>query len=158
MDFTLREAQAQDVPAIADIWHQGWQDAHAPIMPAALARLRTRDSFVPRVEKRMGRLRVAEAAGRVLGFCMVEADELYQLYVGRAGRGAGVAAALLSEAETRMRAAGHSLGWLSCAIGNDRAIHFYEKSGWRCVGQTTEQLETADGPFPAQVLRFEKPL
>jgi RimJ/RimL family protein N-acetyltransferase len=37
---------------------------------------------------------------------------------------------------------GVQTAWLSCAIGNDRAARFYEKSGWRRAGTFVSRLDT----------------
>ena len=123
----LRDAQLPDVTGLARIWYDGWQDAHVDILPAALKRLRTLESFEERLRSGLDRTRVAEASGEPVGFCMVKADELYQLYVSSHARGTGAAAALLADAEARMAANGVETAWLACAIGNERAERFYAK-------------------------------
>lgn len=50
------------------------------------------------------------------------------------------------------------MGWLACAIGNDRAARFYEKNGWRRAGTIINEADTERGPFPLEVWRYEKPL
>ena len=69
-------------------------------------------------------------AGELLGFVMVVGDEVEQVFVGPAGRGAGVAAVLLAEAERQVAAGGHDEAWLAVVAGNARARRFYEKCGW----------------------------
>ena len=49
MTPAIRAAAAEDVEALAKIWYDGWQDAHARIVPAALARYRTLDNFRERL-------------------------------------------------------------------------------------------------------------
>jgi GNAT superfamily N-acetyltransferase len=154
----IRRARAGEVDALARLWHAGWQDAHAAILPAELARLRTLDSFRERLQAALAHVRVAEVDGAPAGFCIVEGDELYQLFVAPRARGAGVAAALVADAEARMAAAGVRTAWLACAIGNHRAARFYEKCGWRLVGDMTSRLPTQEGVFELEVWRFEKPL
>jgi GNAT superfamily N-acetyltransferase len=56
-----------------------------------------------------------------LGFCIVDHDELDQLFVAREARGGGVAAALIDDAEARIAAGGARVAWLACAISNLRA-------------------------------------
>ena len=89
---------------------------------------------------------------------MLKNDELYQLYVSRQSRGAGVAAALIADAEARLALYGVRKAWLACAIGNERAARFYEKSGWHRVGSMTSILATANGPFSLAVWRYEENL
>lgn len=69
-----------------------------------------------------------------------------------------MAGALLADAEQRLGALGAVTAWLACAIGNARAARFYEKHGWRRVGNMVSQLPTPDGHFPLEVWRYEKSL
>ena len=46
------------------------------------------------------------------------------------------------------------VAWLACAIGNDRAARFYEKSGWRRAGRrSTRRRRPADHSPPGVALR-----
>jgi RimJ/RimL family protein N-acetyltransferase len=65
---------------------------------------------------------------------------------------------LIADAEARLSKAGIVTAWLACAIGNDRAAKFYEKSGWRRVGTMMNDAETSIGSFPLEVWRYEKSL
>lgn len=152
----VRDAEEQEVDALAQIWYDGWKDAHAEIVPAELKRIRTRESFTERMRAALATVRVAGPPGAPVGFHMLKDDELYQLYVSAQARGSGVAAALIADAESRLIDAGFETGWLACAIGNDRAARFYEKSGWRRVGNMINHLETRDGVFDLEVWRYEK--
>lgn len=96
--------------------------------------------------------------GGIAGFCTLNGDELYQLFVTASARGSGVAAALVRDAETRLAEAGVETAWLGCAIGNDRAARFYEKCGWRRVGAAVVKVETSQGPYDLELWRYEKPL
>ena len=154
----VRHAEAAEVDALARLWHDGWQDAHASILPAALARLRTFESFRKRLHAALTEVRVVGPPGAPTGFCIVRRDELDQLYVAAAARGSGAAAALVAEAESRLRANGVKTAWLACAIGNDRAARFYEKCGWRRVGTMEHDAETEEGPFRVRAWRYEKGL
>jgi GNAT superfamily N-acetyltransferase len=154
----VRRAQEEEVHQLARIWYEGWQDAHAEIVPAELKRDRTLESFGPRIKVMLADVGVVGEVGAPLGFYMLKDDELYQLYVSADARGKGVAAALIADAEARLAKNGVETAWLACAIGNDRAARFYEKSGWRRVGNMTNHLELADGPFELEVWRYEKRL
>lgn len=152
----VRVAEEAEVEYLANLWYDGWQDAHRHILPAELARHRTLESFRLRLQTTFANVRVVGPVGQPLGMCMVKDDELYQLYVSANARGTGVAAALLSDAEARLRAKGVETAWLACAIGNERAAKFYEKNGWRRIGHRVIQLDTPDGLFPLEVWRYEK--
>ena len=140
----------------ARVWHDGWHEAHASIAPAVLTQLRTLEDFERRLKARAEQVRLAVDGDAVLGFTIVEGNELYQMYVAEAVRGKGVAQQLMADALERMRAGGFQTAWLACAIGNTRAAAFYEKMGWRLVGEETVALETSAGPFHMTVWRLER--
>ncbi|MGN6323291.1 MAG: GNAT family N-acetyltransferase [Dyella sp.] len=154
----IRHAAITEVDALAQLWFDGWQDAHAAILPEALRRLRTLESFKERLLRGLAEVRVAGPADAPLGFCMVKGDELYQLFVSAQARGAGVAAVLMTDGEARLAERGVNTAWLACAIGNERAARFYGKSGWHHVGSQIIQLETTAGAFDLEVWRFQKRL
>lgn len=154
----VRSADESEVDRLATIWFEAWQDAHAHILPAELVRVRTLRSFRDRIRAALFDVRVVEASGQPVGLCIVKGDELYQLFVSAHARGTGAAAALLADAEARIGDNGAETAWLACAIGNDRAARFYEKNGWRRIGNMVSRLETPNGEFPLEVWRYEKPL
>lgn len=45
----IRNALTSEADALAQLWFDGWQDAHAAILLAALRRLRTLESFRERL-------------------------------------------------------------------------------------------------------------
>jgi hypothetical protein len=47
--MTARPADPSETSVLARLWYDGWQDAHAAILPATLARARTRESFAERM-------------------------------------------------------------------------------------------------------------
>ena len=156
--MNVRNAEAAEIDQLARIWYDAWQDAHAQILPAALTRIRTLESFRDRLEAALANTRVVGGRGDPVGFCIVHDGELYQLFVSARARGTGAAAALVADAEARLSAVGVETAWLACAIGNERAARFYEKCGWQRTGIVTSQLDTPDGIFPLQVWRYEKQL
>jgi ribosomal protein S18 acetylase RimI-like enzyme len=153
-----RDATPDEIDALAHLWFEGWRDAHAAIVPVELVRLRTLDSFRDRLRPALAETRAIGPRGAPLGFTMLKADEVYQLYVSRPARGSGVAAALIADAERRLAARGVREAWLACAIGNERAARFYEKHGWRRAGTVVNVAETSQGGFSLDVWRYEKTL
>ena len=154
----VRDASDSEVGDLAKIWFDGWRDAHLKLAPPELIRYRTLERFRERLEDALSSVRVAGPAGAPVGFYFLKDDELNQLYVAEESRGAGVAAALIADAEARLRSAGFKVAWLGCAIGNDRAARFYEKSGWHRAGTYISRLETPDVMVQLEVWRYEKSL
>ncbi|HUE82814.1 MAG TPA: GNAT family N-acetyltransferase [Pyrinomonadaceae bacterium] len=154
----VRSAQEVEIGQLARIWYDAWHEAHARIVPAELTRLRTLEGFRERLRAALPDVRVVGPLGGPDGFCVVKGDELYQLFVSAQSRGSGVAAALVADAEARLRQSGADTAWLACAIGNHRAARFYEKCGWRRVGNMVNNAETSNGTFPLEVWRYEKSL
>lgn len=152
----IRAARPEEAHQLADIWHQGWMDAHAHLLPQALRKFRTLTSFRRRVDELIPIIRVAETQEAAVGFHIVREDELYQLYVSASHRGAGPAKLLIKDAETMLRKNGIRRAWLACAIGNDRAARFYEKHGWHCAGVIVQETSIEGGTFPIEVWRFER--
>jgi GNAT superfamily N-acetyltransferase len=147
-----------DIAPLTFVWHQAWHDAHAAITPPTLVARRTPASFAARLGTVDDRLRVVGPDGAPLGLCIIDGDEIDQLYVARAARGTGLAATLLRDAEARLRAAGITEACLDCAAGNDRAARFYTREGWQRVGQASVAAHATDPPILINVILFRKRL
>lgn len=154
----VRNPDDSEVDQIAQVWYDGWQDAHAALMPETLTHARTLDSFRERIRAGLSRVRVVGSLGKPVGFYMLKGEELDQLFVAAEARGTGVAAALIDDAEAMLARNNVETAWLACAIGNHRAAKFYEKCGWRLTGNVVVKLDIPGGQFPLEVWRFEKPL
>ena len=105
-------------------------------MPAAILPERTLDTFRRRIDELLDKTLVAEAltgeaTTTIGGFVTVMGNEVDQLFVARADRGRGCAAALLAAAEARLRLNGVSDAEIQCAAGNSRAFAFYTKHGYQ---------------------------
>jgi ribosomal protein S18 acetylase RimI-like enzyme len=151
----VRKATPNDVAAVARIWHIGWGDGHAGHVPPELVRYRSAEQFLSRTPGRLDTMWIAESHGEVVGFVVVKDDEVEQLYVDRAARGAGAAAMLMRRAEGEIRNAGHRRAWLAVVAGNQRARSFYTRLGWRDSGPMSYLAETEAGPLPVPTHRYE---
>lgn len=156
MEFGIQHATESQIVEIADLWHAGWHDAHAQIVPQELTQLRNLESFVVRTTIHLPDMRIASANGKSLGMCITLSDELFQLYVAPTARGTGLAPALMADAERLFRSRGLSRVWLASAIGNHRAAKFYKKCGWNLVRAEFDDVDTSKGLFALEVWRFEK--
>ena len=158
-DPILRPATADDVEAIAAVFHQGWHDAHPGLVPDGLTERRTPEAFLDRVAARVAETEettVAEVDGGVAGFIMVHDDEAEQVYVARDHRGTGLAAVLLTEAERQIAAAGHDVAFLVVVRGNDRAQAFYARQGWTDEGDVDYPVTALGEQFLSPCRRFTK--
>jgi GNAT superfamily N-acetyltransferase len=153
----LRAAEHADVTAIAALWHRGWRDGHLGNVPEGLHAHRDLDSFLQLVPPRLAETTVATLDNTVVGFVTVHDDEIEQIYVAEAVRGAGVAAVLLAAGEHRI-AARFDMAWLAVVAGNHRARRFYARQGWRDAGPFDYLAATLTGRFLVPAHRYEKPL
>ncbi len=151
----IEKATQADLPAIAALWHVGWHQGHADVVPEALVASRVLAEFTARVAPRLTQTFVMRTADEVAGFYMLDGDEVYQFYVDAAFQGRGVSGKLMASAEAAL--AGR-IAWLACSVGNNRAAGFYEKAGWVRVGEVDYRVETASGGQNVTVWRYEKDL
>jgi ribosomal protein S18 acetylase RimI-like enzyme len=128
--MTLRPAVPEDMATVADIWHRAWHTSHPGHVPNGLTAARNLAAFHDRTPARVADTTVAELDGVVVGFIMIDGDEVEQIFIDPARQGSGLASLLLTEAERQVAAAGYGVAWLAVAIGNTRARAFYEKRGW----------------------------
>ncbi len=151
-------ATQSESDVLAAMWHSGWIDGHADSVAPELVALRTASEFARRMEERIAAdgVQVARFDGTPAGFFMVVEAEVEQIYVDRASRGAGVAQALLTEAERQIGLAGHDEAWLAVVAGNDRARAFYTKRGWRDDGPLDYQAAGPEGPISVPSRRYAK--
>ena len=87
----IRPATAADRPAILRLWHEGWHDAHATLVPAAVLATRKPAHFARWLGDSLDATVVACLSGAVAGFYALDGAELSRLYVARAARGGGLA-------------------------------------------------------------------
>jgi putative acetyltransferase len=99
---------------------------------------------------------VAEIDGELVGFTMVEGDEVEQVFVDPRSHGTGVAAPLLAAAEQQVAAAGHDVAWLAVVVGNARARAFYEKHGWHDAGDLPYEVSAGGTTYVSPCRRYEK--
>lgn len=149
----LRPATLADHDAIAVIWHEGWRDGHLGHVPAELMAHRGLAQFCRRVESRLPATIVAELDGVVVGFVIVDRDEVEQVYVAASARGTPVASMLLAAGE-RVVGAEYADAWLAVVAGNARARRFYEREGWLDDGPIDYVAETLDGTFVVPSRRY----
>lgn len=157
----IRPAEAADREEIVQLWHQGWHDAHANLVPDDVLPYRSKDHFSLWLEEAEDTFFVAADDIGVVGFVTVKGAEVVKLYVSKRARGTGVAQALLSFAEKRLCEAGIARAMLLCTAGNVRAERFYAREGWDLSHSYEDALwtpETSNERFFVLTHRFEKDL
>jgi putative acetyltransferase len=152
----IRSAQPGDMAAVADIWHRAWHVGHAGHVPDGLTAARTLDAFHARTPSRVADTMVAEVDGELVGFTMVEGDEVEQVFVDPRSHGTGVAGPLLAAAEQQVAAAGHDVAWLAVVVDNARARAFYEKHGWHDAGDLPYEVSAGGTTYVSPCRRYEK--
>ena len=122
-----------DIAALAELWVASWQEAMPEIDFAE-----RRGWIVAFLGEDRHTTLVAEVAGRVAGFATVEGGYLHQLVVAPSAKGSSLARVLLDAAKA------HADGGLALDVNqaNVRAVRFYEREGFRIVG---EGLNPASG-------------
>lgn len=126
----VRLARQEDFPEIVEIWHAGWHDAHAKLVPPQILNFRRIEHFRLWLESSTGEFLVAIQDNAVTGFVATNGSELVKLYVVPRTRGTGTAAALLASGERRIAENGFADAVLYCTAGNTRAERFYCREGW----------------------------
>ncbi|GAB2937174.1 GNAT family N-acetyltransferase [Nonomuraea fastidiosa] len=154
----VRRAVAADVERIAEVHVLTWKGAYQGLLPQPLLDRFQPAQRVPQWERiiertawpRQGTL-VAEDEGDLIGFadlCPTRDDdrdpakvgELAAIYVLPAAWKRGAGRGLMTEAMRTLREAGYSSATLWVLEGNDRAIRFYERMGWRPDGTVKDAV------------------
>lgn len=159
--YELRPAEPADHEEVIQLWHQGWHDAHAHLVPSDVLAFRTEEHFAIWLKQAQDAFFVAIDDAGVLGFVSTKEAEVVKLYVGRRARGTGAAHVLLSFAEEKLRNSGICKAALFCTAGNIQAERFYQREGWSLSHSFEDALWTPEGVekvFTVLTHHFEKDL
>ncbi len=129
--ITIRAYEDSDQEALLRVWYESSIIAH-DFMPAsfwAMERQAIIDEYMPIAETW-----VAEEDRRVIGFHALIDNELGALFVDPARQGEGVGSALMNHAKSL-----RSHLTLGVFKANTRSRRFYEKHGFRPIGETVEE-------------------
>lgn len=148
MTPTYRDATPTDIPALDALFRGSFSETFGPLYaPADLAAFLAQ--FTPEAwtqDLATKRLRLAEAASRLLGYAKLgpcalpveaggDALELYQLYLAADAKGTGVARTLMDWTIATSRSEGATELYLSVYVENHRARRFYERYGFLDIGR-----------------------
>ncbi len=154
----IRPLRPDDHGKIVDIWHSGWHDAHADIVPKGVIDYRTIECFWSWLHCSTDQFYVA-VGGAILGFVSTKGPEIVKLYVDPDSRGNGTATALLSYGERIIHEQGIVDAVLFCTAGNARAQRFYDREGWTLTKTFSDRLwlpDNAFGEFIVDTHRYSK--
>jgi len=147
----VRRGVPEDAERLTDLHLDVWDEAYGGLVPEAILAAR-RTQRAERVEAWRGHLAagrtwVADEGDRLLGFASAgpaRAEnaptpfELWALYVRRSSYGDGLGQRLFDAA------VGDRAAYLWVFRGNDRAVAFYEKQGFRFDGVEKEEHDGVD--------------
>lgn len=152
MPVTYRAAQPADAAALADVGRASFCETFAHLyaahdLEAFLAAHYTEAALGRELADPQRRFQLAEDDGRLVGFCKIGHEvslpvdlgarrglELKQLYLLRSHLGTGIAQVLMAWALEQAKAAGADDVVLSVYCDNVRAQRFYQRYGFRHVG------------------------
>lgn len=141
-DVVVRTAVGDDLDAVVEIGHRTWPGTFEPIagpeyVEMGLAKWWTPDATIPAI--RAGRTLVAEVSGQVVGMAVYGTHDddlvLWKLYVLPEHHSRGIGRRLLEAVLARAAELGHRSLSVSVVAGNDRALRFYERHGFREVSR-----------------------
>ncbi len=149
---TIRQATASDATRLAELGAETFREAFAADNTPDDLAAHLASSFAPDIQAReladpAVRYAMAEVEGALVGYTQVVLGhtsrgvtaarpvEIRRLYVSRAVYGQGVGAALMTWCLDEARAEGADAIWLGVWERNARAIAFYERWGFRVVGE-----------------------
>lgn len=156
----IRPLNYADRGAILKMWHLGWHDAHAHLVPPAILEYRTPEYFALWLDQSADKFHVMADGDDLLGFVSIEGAEVVKLYVSAEAKGRGFARSLLGHAEKLLALGGVERAELLCTVGNVRAQNFYARAGWKISRTFAAGLwlptGVSAGNFPVQTHRFTK--
>jgi ribosomal protein S18 acetylase RimI-like enzyme len=156
--YLVRPVAAADIESVARLHVGAWQAAYRGLLPDAFLdalSVERREAMWRRtVEANDAPSLVAEKDGAIVGFLLggpardedIREDttgEIYALYVAPERWNTGAGAQLMHHGLSVLREQGCQEVILWVLRGNERAIRFYERMGFRCDG--SEKIDDHDG-------------
>lgn len=151
-NLIVRKAELKDAAGIAKVHVETWQSAYKGQMPdlylESLSVEKRSASWHDILSKPKGNADtlVAEADGKIVGFCSVSkcrdedmpenTGELWAIYVDKDYAGKGIGTALLNKGLNILRDQGFDKATLWVLTSNDKTRRWYESKGWKVEGKT----------------------
>lgn len=159
LPVTVREIRAGDAAAALRVCIAAWEKGPGGLLPAsARAPMADGAPIAAILRDAPERMLVADVGGHVLGVVASETgdEQLTDLWVEPRAWGRGLGSQLLAAFEQAAAARGCKRVTLETLIGNDRALAFFRRRGYRLV----ERFTTRDRDLHMMIekLRLEKRL
>ena len=133
MTTTIRRGEARDAAALAELGARTFSDTFlADNDPADIAAFLAETFSAEKQAAELADASTGEAPACVAAKTPIE---IARLYVARAQLGRGTGEALMARCVEDARKVGHDVVWLGVWERNARAIRFYERWGFRPVGE-----------------------
>ena len=145
MDFSLRGMRSEDIAGKAYVHWKTWQEAYTGLVDQAYLDGLSVERSIERARRWPDNTLVAEADGRIVGFaCYGECrnedlhgcGEVYAIYVLEEYQKRKIGYALMNACFEKLSEYPAIAVWV--LEGNDRAIRFYERYGFRFDGASAE--------------------
>lgn len=161
MAYTLRVANQNDIPALAQLHCQGWKDSYEDLVPQDYLDGLAPQEFTEKWQKWMGddistTLIAEDKNGTPVGFSMfgalktqvpgqsairpVYSSELYAIYLDKNHWGKGLAQQFFQKTAENLKDQKHYSMALWVVGGNKRACKFYEKMGGQRIGKKVVEI------------------
>ncbi|ORY21473.1 acyl-CoA N-acyltransferase [Naematelia encephala] len=153
--FSIRPAKAEDAAQVSHLIGSTWSKFFAySVSETDLEEYLSGPLSAPRIQAdildpSMRVLVAVESSGNIVGVAHLVIGQaptcitlpkpigLRRLYVDSTHHGSGVAGALVQAVDTLSKKEGFESVWLGAWDQNARGLRFYEKMGWKVVGETT---------------------
>ncbi len=143
----FRDAAADDLPRLFDIWHSAVKATHLFLSDEAFAEIATlvKDQYLP------GREFVVfvDETDKPLGFMGANGGEIESLFLDPNHFGKGIGKAFINRVKTH-----HDDVWLEVNEQNPKAVGFYEACGFKV--ERRDPTDDHGRPFPILHMRWRR--
>lgn len=155
----VRKAELGDLRRLAQIWRDAWVAANGDLVPGLVVRLRGEEYYHNRLhDYGIEKIRVFGFPFAPRGFCVVDKEELAELFVEPESQGQGIGDKLRRDGEQRLRDDGVEIAWSYVVLGNHPVKAYYEKRGWHQAGFFEHKVSGRLGTARFKSWRMEKRL
>ncbi len=145
MEFSLRKMRPEDIEGRAYVHWKSWQEAYAGLVSKTYLDTLSVERSAERARRWPDNTLVAEADGKIVGFAcygvcrnedVTDCGEVYAIYVLEEFQKHKIGYALMNACFERLSVYPNIAVWV--LEGNEKAIRFYERFGFRFDGASME--------------------